>query len=83
MTHKKIINDANDRFKQELLLSKETARALKIKDAEGSKLYMLPKVRKIDNPDGLAVSSIGYHSTNISKFVGYHLQPKVKNIPSY
>ena len=32
MTHNKLINDTIDRFKQEQLISKETAEALKIKD---------------------------------------------------
>ena len=44
---------------------------------------MLPKIHKIDNPGRLVVSSIGCHNTNISKFVDYHLQPIVKNMPSY
>ena len=29
------------------------------------------------------VSSINYHTANISKYVDYHLQPIVKQIPSY
>ena len=44
---------------------------------------MLPKIHKINNPGRPIVCPIGYHSTNISKFVDYHLQPIVKNIPSY
>ena len=44
---------------------------------------MLPKIRKINNPGRPVVSFVGCHSTNISNFADYHLQPIVKNIPSY
>ena len=44
---------------------------------------MLPKIHKISNPGRPVVSSIRCHSTNIPKLVNYHLQPIVKNIPSY
>ena len=83
LTHKRLSNNAIDRFKQERLIPIETAAALKIKHAEISKLHMIPKARKIVNPDELVVSCIGHHSTNIPKLVGYHLQRIVKNIPSY
>ena len=44
---------------------------------------MLPKIHKINNPGRPVVSSIGCHKTNVSRFVDHHLQPIVKNIPSY
>ena len=71
VAHSKLINDANYRFKQEPLTPKETVETLKIKDPEA-------RVRKINNPGIPVASSIGCHSTNISKFVDYHLQPIVK-----
>ena len=83
VTHNKLINDAIDQFKQEQLIPKETAKSLKIKDPETSKFHMLLKIHKINNPEGQVVSSIGYHSTNILKFVDCHLKLIVKNIPSY
>ena len=77
------MKNAIDRFKQGQSIPKETAETLKIKDQEAPKFHMLPKIYKINNPGRPVVSSIGCHSTNISKFVDYHLQPIVKNIPSY
>ena len=69
VTHNKLTNDAIDRFKQELLVLKETAETLKIKDSKIPKFHMLPRIHKINYPERLVVSSIGCHSTNISKFV--------------
>ena len=44
---------------------------------------MLPKIHKINNSGRPIANSIGCHKTNVSKFVDYHLQATVKNIPSY
>ena len=44
---------------------------------------MLPKIHKINNPGRPVVSSIGCHKPNVSRFVDHHLQPILKNIPSY
>ena len=35
------------------------------------------------NPGRPVVSSVNYHTYTISKYVDFHLQPIVKNIPSY
>ena len=45
--------------------------------------YISPKIHIEDNPGRPVVSSINCHTTNISKYVDYHLQPLVKQIPSY
>ena len=73
VTHNKLINGAIDWFKKEQLIPKETPKTLKIKDPEAPKCHMLPKIHKINNSGRPVVSSIGCHSTNISKFVDYHL----------
>ena len=83
MAHNKLINDVIDRFQEEQLKPKETAKTLKRKDPQTPKCHMLTKIYKINNPGRPVVNSIGCHSTNISKFIEYHLQPTVKNIPSY
>ena len=83
MTHSKLINDTSDRFKEDQLIPKETAETLKTKDLATPKFHMLPKIHKTDISGRPAVSFIGCHSINISKFVEYYLKPIVKNIPSY
>ena len=45
--------------------------------------YISPKIHKEGNPGLPVVSSINCHTANISKYVDYHLQPIVKQIPSY
>ena len=44
---------------------------------------MQPKVHKKDNPGGPVVRSVNCNNSSISKYVDYHLQPIIKDIPSY
>ena len=83
MIHNKLIFDASDRFKYEQLIPKETAETLKIIDPETLKFHLLLKIHTTNYPGRLVVSSIGCHSTNISKFVDCHLQPIEKNTNCY
>ena len=45
--------------------------------------YISPKTHKEENPGRPVVSSINCHTSNISKYVDYHLQPIMQQIPSY
>ena len=45
--------------------------------------YISPKIHKEGNPGRPVVSPINCHTANISKYVNYHLQPIMKQIPSY
>ena len=45
--------------------------------------YAQPKIHKTGNPGHPVVSSVNCHTYTISKYVNFHLQPIVKNIPSY
>ena len=44
---------------------------------------MLPKIHKEGNPGRPVVSSVNCHTSKISKFVDYHIQPLAKELPSY
>ena len=44
---------------------------------------MQPKIHKENNPGRPVVSSVNCHTSSISRYVNYHLQPIVKDIPSY
>ena len=44
---------------------------------------MQPKIHKNDNPGRPVVTPVNCHTPGISKYVDYHLQPIVKDIPSY
>ena len=78
MTYKKLINDVTDRFKEEQLIPKETAKTMKRKDPQTPKCHVLTKTYKTSNAWRSDVNWLGCHSTVISKFVEYHLQPTVK-----
>ena len=47
------------------------------------KFYLQLKIHQEGNPSRPVVSSMNSHTTNISTYVDYHLQPIVKEIPSY
>ena len=46
MTHIGLINDAIDPFKQEILMQKDIAEILTIKDPVATEFHMLPKIHK-------------------------------------
>ena len=59
------------------------ANGLKNPSPRTPQFYISPKIHKEGNPGRPVVSSINCHTANISKYVDYHLQPIVKQIPSY
>ena len=44
---------------------------------------MKPKIHKLRNPGRPVIGSVSCHTSIISEYVDYHLQPIVKQIPSY
>ena len=79
----KKVNNTIQRYKKEKLPKEKTADGLKVSNPKTSKLYMLPKIHKKENPGRPVVRSISCHTSSFSKYVDYHLQPIVKDIPSY
>ena len=79
----KIVNDILDQYKNENLLSKQTAEGLKVINPKTPKFYIIPKMHKENNPERPVINSINCHTFEISRFVDHHLQPLVKEIPSY
>ena len=49
----------------------------KIKPPE---FLVLPKIHKTNNPGRSVISSINCHTSRISEFVDYYLQPEVKKL---
>ena len=47
------------------------------------KFYISPKIHKENNPGRPVINSINCHTSEISRFVDHHLQPLVREIPSY
>ena len=80
-TNMKFVNDTIERFKK--LMNEKVAEGLKKNDPKTPKFYLRPKIHKEGNPGRPVVSSVNCHTANISKYVDYHLQPIVKEIPLY
>ena len=82
-TNNDLINQAIDRFTKEQLINYNFADGLKNPSPRTLQFYISPKIHKEGNPGCPVVSSISCHTANISGYVEYHLQPIVKQIPSY
>ena len=80
-TNAKLVNDTIQRFKKEKLLGEKIADDLKVSNPKTPKFYMEQKNHKKVNPGRPVVSLVNCHTSSISKYVDYHLQPIVKDIP--
>ena len=76
-------NIAIERLKNEKLLPQKASDVLKVSNPKTPKFYISPKIHKPDNPGRPVINSIECHISEISRFVDHHLQPVVKQIPSY
>ena len=83
LQHNRMINQTIERFKNEKLLPQKIADGLKITNPKTPKFYISPKIQKTNNPGRPVINSIECHTSEISRFVDHHLQPVVKQIPSY
>ena len=81
--HGERINNTIDRFKTEGLLNEKVAEGLKSVEPRTSKFYLNPKIHKKGNPGRPVIDSLNCHSTKLSKYVDFHLQPIVKDLKSY
>ena len=77
------IHKVISRFQKENLLSKNISEGLKTENPKTPHFYLKPKVHKESNPGRPMISSINCRTSKISDYVNYHLQPIVKEIPSY
>ena len=82
-TNNDLVNQIIHRFTKEQLINENIANGLKNPSPRTPQFYISPKIHKEGNPGRPVVSSINCHTANISKYVDYHLQPIVKQIPSY
>ena len=82
-THLELVSNAIDTLQRQNHLHKKIAEGLKQPVARTPRLYLLPKIHKSGNPGRPVVSSIDCHTSKISEYVDYHLQPLVQNTESY
>ena len=67
---------------QKTKLMRKSLRAGKKDGPTTPKFYPWPKIHKEGNPGRLVETSENCHTTNIPKYVDYHIQPIVKEIPN-
>ena len=65
------------------MITGNIAKGLQVGQPNTLKFYTRPKIHKTGNPGRPVVSSVNCYTYTISKYVDFHLQPIVKNIPSY
>ena len=82
LQHNKTVNDTIERFKKDRTIPTKIAHGLITSKPRTPKFYILPKIHKENNPGRPVISSINCHTSKISKYVDYHLQPIIKQIPS-
>ena len=77
------IHKVISRFQKENLLSKNISEELETENPKTPHFYLKPKVHKEGNLGRPVISSINCHTSKISEYDDYHLQPIIKEIPSY
>ena len=81
--HAERINKTIERFKNEGLITEKVANGLTSHEPKTPKFSLLPKIHKEGIPGRPIIDSVNCHSTQISKYVDYHLQPEVTKLKSY
>ena len=83
LQHNKLVNDTVERFLKDKSIPTKIADGLITSNPRTPKFYIPPKIHKENNPGRPVISSINCHKSKISEHVDYHLQPIMKEIPSY
>ena len=82
-TNNDTVNKIIKRFHSENLTSKNIAEGLKIENPKSPHIYKKLKLHKEGVPGRPVISSVKCHTSKISEYVEYHLQPIFREIPSY
>ena len=61
----------------------KTANSLLEEKIETPEFHLLPKIHKANNPGRPAISFVNCHTSRISEFVDYYLQPEVNKLKFY
>ena len=80
--HTEKIKSEINNLKNENLLTLEIANSLLEEKIKTPEFHLLPKIHKANNPGRPVISSINCHTSRISEFVDYYLQPEVKKLKS-
>ena len=67
-------------LKNENLWTLKTANSLLVQKIKKPEFHLLPKIHGANNPGRPVISSVNCHTSRISEFVDYYLQPEVKKL---
>ena len=81
--HTEKIKSEINNLKNENLLILRTANSLLEENIKTPEFHLLPKIHKANNPGRPVISSVNCHTSRISEFYDYYLQPEVKKLKSY
>ena len=81
--HTERIKSETSNLKNENLLTLKTANSHLEEKIKTPELHLLPKIHKANNPERPVISTVNCHTSRISEFVDYYLQPEVKKLKSY
>ena len=83
-TNNELVLKVKKRFENEKLIQKNIAKGIKINSPRTPpRLHPQPKIHKERNLGRLVIIYLNCHISKISEYVDCHLQPIVKQIPSY
>ena len=82
-TNKYKVNNAIKELQSSRLIDEKLANKLEVKEAKTPYFKMFPKIHKEGNPGRPVISSVNCHTSNISQYIDYELQPHVKELKSY
>ena len=85
VTNNELVYSVIKRFENEKLVHENITEGLKINSARTPppQFYTQPKIHQRGNLGRPVISSVSCHTSKISEYVDYHLQPIIKQIPSY
>ena len=75
----KLENKMND-LRNENLWTLKTANSLLVQKIKKPVFHLLPKIHGANNPGRPVISSVNCHTSRISEFVDYYLQPEIKKL---
>ena len=80
LTNNELVHSVTKRFENQKLILKNIAEGLKINSLRTLQFYTKPKIHKEGNLGRPIISSVSCHTSKVSEYVDYNLQPIIKQI---
>ena len=83
VSHTQKVKETLNELTEKKFLEKKFADMLVPDEIKTPHFYLLPKIHKPGNPGRPVISSVGCHTSEISRFVDFKIQPEVTKLNSY